>query len=71
MTEYETALRRIEERSINTCPGCGQRDAKWKNPTLIGLQEINGGKLADGGPEAFAIACESCGFIRLYAVEMN
>jgi hypothetical protein len=69
LTDYEAALRRIEEGSINTCPGCGDPHAKWAQPMLVGLPDIGGGTIQDKGIEAFAYGCQRCGYLRIYAVE--
>jgi hypothetical protein len=37
---------------------------------LVALPDVGGGVIKDEGPEAYALACTTCGYIRLFAVEL-
>ncbi len=71
MTDHKAALQRIENTAIRACVGCGKQDATWTQPMLVTLPEVGGGVIKDNGPEAFAYACQTCGYLRLFVTEFS
>ena len=71
MPDYEAALRRLSEKSLNRCPGCNDDYTQWTIPKLVGLPEITEGAISDHGPEAYVYACKTCGYMRFHAVEIG
>jgi hypothetical protein len=69
MTDYQSALDRLDTKVVNTCAGCGRADVVWTTPMIVCLPDVGGGKIKDEGPEALAIACRNCGYLRLFVTE--